>query len=245
MSNATRTACAALLFALCLGASPAGAGTTANYGWVTPTVGADENTWGDTLNAATAEIDADLKAVENIATGVNAPANPAGWQILASGAIGSGSGLLSLGLEPCNAYRLLVRGVASTTDATGLFVRFAFNNVYDSSNTYSYAGNYQNTSPTAGTFGATNQAQISLVGNQTLGDDVGLNSTFELTFLAASQNPTVIWNGWFVDGSSNHDRVSGGGRITGVSAPSHIGLFLGAGTFRSGGSFALYCAPHI
>lgn len=245
MPNTNRTACAALLFALSLGASPALAGVTPNYGWITPTVGADENTWGATLNAATGEIDADLKAVENIATGVSAASNPAQWQKVTSGAIPSGVNLLSLPLGSCNAYRLVVRGVASTYDGAMLFIRFAFNQVYDSSLTYSYAGSYQNTSPAAGTFGGTNQGQISLVGNQTLGDDAGLNSTFDLQMFSAIQNPTVIWDGWFVDVSANHDRVVGGGRILGISVPTHLGLYLNNGTFRTGGSYALYCAPHL
>lgn len=38
---------------------------TANYGWTKPTVGADDDVWGDTLNAALDAADVDLKAVSD------------------------------------------------------------------------------------------------------------------------------------------------------------------------------------
>lgn len=39
--------------------------TTPNYAWITPTVGGDENTWGDELNQAFEDADADLKDVSD------------------------------------------------------------------------------------------------------------------------------------------------------------------------------------
>jgi len=39
--------------------------TTQNYGWACPTVGADSDTWGATINATIVSIDADLKTVDD------------------------------------------------------------------------------------------------------------------------------------------------------------------------------------
>ena len=41
--------------------------TTTNYGWAYPTINADADTWGTTLNNAIIAVDAALKAVENAA----------------------------------------------------------------------------------------------------------------------------------------------------------------------------------
>lgn len=49
--------------------------TTTNYDWTTPTVGGDENTWGDELNEAIEDIDGDLKLVENKADAAQAAAD--------------------------------------------------------------------------------------------------------------------------------------------------------------------------
>jgi hypothetical protein len=38
---------------------------TTNYAWDKPTVGADDDTWGTTLNATIDDIDTDLKAVSD------------------------------------------------------------------------------------------------------------------------------------------------------------------------------------
>lgn len=40
---------------------------TTNYGWTKPTVGADDNAWGDELNGDLDSIDTDLKAVSDVA----------------------------------------------------------------------------------------------------------------------------------------------------------------------------------
>lgn len=38
---------------------------TTNYGWTKPTVGGDDDTWGDELNTVIDSIDTDLKAVSD------------------------------------------------------------------------------------------------------------------------------------------------------------------------------------
>lgn len=49
--------------------------TTPNYSWDAPSVGADTDTWGTKLNTVLTEIDADLKAVSDVADAALAPSN--------------------------------------------------------------------------------------------------------------------------------------------------------------------------
>lgn len=52
-------------------------GTTPNYGWIYPTVGADLDDWGDILNTMFGDIDTDLKAVSDAAVAAAAAASAA------------------------------------------------------------------------------------------------------------------------------------------------------------------------
>lgn len=51
--------------------------TTTNYGWTKPEVGGSNDSWGDKLNASLDGVDADLKAVSDVADGAASAADAA------------------------------------------------------------------------------------------------------------------------------------------------------------------------
>lgn len=66
--------------------------TTINYSFVLPEVGASEDTWGGKLNQNWTDLDADLKAVSDVA---NAAVTPTGTQTLTNKTIAFGSNTLT------------------------------------------------------------------------------------------------------------------------------------------------------
>jgi hypothetical protein len=61
----------------------AGELTTANYGWVKPTVGASDDAWGGYINADLDGIDTTVKSVSTVANAAYPASNPSGYQTAA------------------------------------------------------------------------------------------------------------------------------------------------------------------
>lgn len=220
--------------------------STINYGWDMPTVGSDDNSWGITINDTTISIDSALKAVDNVARGVNATANPSSWQKVSSGNIASGASKLELTLsEPYRAYNIILQNIAPVNNNVAFYAKFANSGLnWVSLAGYSYAGSYQTTAPTAGTFGNSAQTDISILpinmGNSSLA-----NSSIEFTIFNDARSNVMMWRGVYVDHLQNYVNLHGVGRMGSGSMLSAIQFSLGSGVFSSGGHYLVSGAPHL
>lgn len=81
--------------------------TTANYGWEKPDVGADDDTWGDLLNTALDDIDADLQGVYD---GI-------GWDLITTGS-STAAAAVDIALASTGLYRLILLRAAPESGNT-------------------------------------------------------------------------------------------------------------------------------
>ncbi len=107
---------------------------TTNYGWNTPTVGGDENTWGGELNTLAQDIDTRVFTLQG----------ETGERKLAGGVIASATPTLDIAL-PANwrAFRLVCTEIEPVASAVSLLMRLSFDGgaTYKAgASDYAYAG---------------------------------------------------------------------------------------------------------
>ena len=208
---------------------------TSNYGWNTPTVGADEDSWGDELNTLAQAIDTQVKAVSDSFPMV----------LLSSGNVSAVSSLdISLPANH-NVYRVDVANIDPQVDAVKLNARFSINNgsTYESgASDYSYAGGFVTAavSPASAYFGDDAHDRIVITPNGVT-NSLGFNQSASIFVRSFSGLNTIIsWeNGWFIESSLVNDSVFGSGRLASASKVTNIRLSFSSGLIARA-KWALY-----
>lgn len=242
MKQALCGAAAALLLA-----APAVAAPTTNYAWEKPTIGSDDNEWGEKLNQTTDAIDAQVKTVEDIARGVSAADNPSAWQKYSSGNIGTSSGTVGFLLPAgCRGIKIFLQGILPSVANVPLTARIAYDQVPNVSTTSSYSSAWVYSKTDGTSAGSGNSGQTSFtISPVNLGSSPHLISGFEINMLNPVGQLLLFWDGMFLDYLGNYVMVRGGGRYSGLSAAAYIEFILGSGVFSAGGTYAVYCSPHL
>jgi len=186
---------------------------TTNYGWNLPSVGGDQDTWGDELNAAIGEIDAQM------AKGMG--------QLLSSGAISSPTTTLDIAipdsLVPGTAtlwreFELRVTEIEPVSDGVSLQALVAVDGVptYQSSD-YRYSG-FGTVDVTATPFGSASASAIAMHGgafNLAAGLNPGLAMRIRAPS-AAGHYTILTWTLDLIDTASDRDALFvGRGRYAG------------------------------
>jgi hypothetical protein len=202
--------------------------TTSNYGWNTPTVGGDEDTWGDELNATIQAIDTQVVK--------------AGQQLLSSGVISSPAPSLDIPLPawnvpgtsaPWRRLKLLAQEIEPLNSGVNLQALIAFDagpNYETADYRYSGSGTVDGV---ASQFSSISMSYIALHAGA-FASIGGLNPGLDMDIAvpSVSGHYTILdWSINFHDASAGRDaKFIGRGRCAGVSPrPTYLRLKFSSG----------------
>ena len=194
---------------------------TTNYGWNLPSVGGDQDTWGDELNAAIGEIDAQM------ATNQAAPG-----RLLSAGVSSVAAVTIALSADQ-EIYRLDLVNTDPAIDAQKLGLQFSVDGgitYLSGSSDYSYAGSVITAAAAETAFGDDANDRIVLTPNN-MTNSSGFCQRFTVNIFAISgQNTVIDWRGWVIQASSLANQlIHGAGRMASAAKPTHVRVLFPSG----------------